>query len=392
MRKQLKYFLPLGIALLLLVVAEVVRPRPVNWAQSFSKEDKIPYGSYVLYDILPTLFPQQHVEPVYTTMYEALPRQGDSTGNYIVINSEFAPDEYDAEELLDFVASGGSAFIAAETIEGDIADTLGIETNYNFTGVLDSSSFSLANPALISHGAMHMKRYSLVAYFSQFDTTTVTVLGTHADSSANFLAIPFGKGTFYMHTVPLAFTNYNMLRDSNYRYACAALSYLPVQYTLWDEFYKVGRKENRSPLSFVLSSPPLAWAWRLLLASVLLFFVFKAKRSQRAIPIVVPPANATLDFVTTVGKLYFQHGDMKNIAEKKVVYFLEYLRSHLQVQTSVLDDELAEHVARKAGVSIDLIRTVFARIRAVQNAQYIGEKELQELNTAIETFHRESSR
>lgn len=392
MKQQLKYFVPLSIAVLLFIVVELVRPQPMNWNQSFSKEDKIPYGNYVLFDILPTLFPHQHIEPVYTTMYETLPRQGSSTSNYIVINNSFTPDGYDSEVLLDFVASGGAAFIAAETIQGDIADTLGIETNYNIASVLDSSFLVFTNPALVSRGAMHMKRYSLVAFFSRFDTATSTVLGTHGDCRVNFVAVPFGKGTFYLHTVPLAFTNYNILRGSNYKYACAALSYLPVQYTLWDEFYKVGRQGNRSPLSFVLSSQPLAWAWRLLLVSVLLFFVFKAKRSQRAIPIVTPPANATLDFVTTVGKLYFQHGDMKNIAEKKIVYFLEHLRSHLQVQTSVLDDELAEHVARKAGVEVDLVRNVFARIQNIQNAHNVSEETLQKLNATIEAFHRGSSR
>lgn len=388
MKQQLKYFIPLGIVFLLLMVIELARPQPVNWSLSFSREDKIPFGSYVLYDILPTLFPQQHIEPVYTTMYESLPKQ--DGGNYIVINSEFAPDEYDAEELLDFVAGGGSAFIAAETIAGDFADTLGIEVGHIFNGLDDSCDIVLVNPALAAHSTMHLQRYSLMARFTAFDTTKATVLGTHADSTANFLAIPFGKGAFYIHTVPAAFTNYNMLRGSNYRYACAALSYLPVQTTRWDEFYKVGRTTDRSPLRFVLSSPPLAWAWRLLLVAVLLFFVFKAKRSQRAIPIVVPPANATLDFVTTVGKLYFQHGDIQNIAQKKSIYFLEHLRSRFRVQTSVLDDELAEHVARKAGVEPALVFRIFAAIRDVNNAHTVGEEALQNLNALMETFYRES--
>lgn len=390
MKQNLKYFLPLAITLALLLVVELVRPHPINWNPSFSRDDKIPYGSFILYDVLPQLFPQQNVAPVDVTVYEALGQLDDSTGNYIFINTTFEPDKYDTEKLLDFASQGGSVFVSAEQISGDFADTLGIETGYSFASVSDTVAFRLTNPALAARA--QMRQYGATASFNVFDTATATVLGTDTEKNTNFIRMPFGNGAVYLHTMPILFTNYNILHKQNNNYVYEALSYLPVQRTLWDEYYKAGRTEIRHPLRYILNNPQLSWAWRVLLVALILFMIFEAKRKQRVIPVVAPPANATLEFVTMVGRLYYQHGDLRNIADKKIIYFLEYVRTRLTVQTTTFNDEFIETVAARSGLDPEEVRGLVDTIRLVQSKRQIDESELALLNERIELFYSKSLR
>jgi hypothetical protein len=390
MRKNFKYFLPLAITLVLLIVIELARPRPIDWTPSYSRDDKIPYGSFVLYDLLPRLFPQQSIAPIDATVYEVLEQLDDSVSNYIFINRTFEPDQYDTEKLLDFASNGGTIFVSAEDISGNFADTLGIETMYSFSSVADTVQFKFVNPALAA--TARLRQYGASSSFSVFDTTRATVLGMDTENNINFIRMPFGRGMLYLHTMPIMFTNYNILHKQNSEYVYAALSYLPVQRTLWDEYYKAGRTEIKHPLRYILNNRSLGWAWRVLLVALILFAIFEAKRKQRIIPIVAPPANATLEFVTMVGKLYYQHGDLRNIADKKITYVLEYIRSHLGVQTTEFNDEFIAAVAARSGIDPDKVRALFDIIRLVQSKQHIDDSQLSLLNERIEQFYSQSLR
>ncbi|MBL0018352.1 MAG: hypothetical protein IPP17_18390 [Bacteroidetes bacterium] len=135
-----------------------------------------------------------------------------------------------------------------------------------------------------------------------------------------FIRIDMGEGSFYLHSVPLMFTNYFMVDPVNNQYISKALSFLPVQDVIWDEYFKPGKVKTDSPVGHLLEQPALRWAWILALAGVLLFMVFESKRKQRIIPVIEPLNNTTLEFTKTVGILYFAHGDHKDISEKKIKF------------------------------------------------------------------------
>ena len=64
----------LGIALLFgsYVALEYNRPKPLNWSPTYANKDKIPYGTYVLYDQLPRLLGTDSVEVVRLPVYNQL--------------------------------------------------------------------------------------------------------------------------------------------------------------------------------------------------------------------------------------------------------------------------------------------------------------------------------
>ena len=64
----------LGITLLFggYVALEYNRPKPLNWSPTYANKDKIPYGTYVLYDQLPRLLGTDSVEVVRLPVYNQL--------------------------------------------------------------------------------------------------------------------------------------------------------------------------------------------------------------------------------------------------------------------------------------------------------------------------------
>lgn len=181
-----------------------------------------------------------------------------------------------------------------------------------------------------------------------------------------------------------------MLYRNNNEYAARALSYLPVRDTIWDEYYKIGKLQIRTPLRYVLSQEPLRWAYYLSVAGVLMFIFFQGKRRQRAIPLRAPKTNTSLEFVETVGRLYFQAGDHRKLASKKTAFFFEYLRTRFYLNTNNLGEEFVLRVAEKSGVAAQEMRALFEQIQNLHNKHWLSEAELLALNRALENFYQKT--
>ena len=387
MRKNLKYILLLAGSFIILILVEWFRPTPLDWSMSFSKSDKIPFGSFILFEMLAEIFSGRRVATTTLPVYNTLDEAAGTGRNYLFITDAFAPDKLDTEKLLNFVAAGNVVFIAANRFHGGLADTLKLETDLHVV-FNDSIGLNFVNPALKKTADYLYRRQIVTHYFSGFDTLRATALGVDGRGKINFIKTGFGAGAFFLSTAPLAFTNYNMLYRDNADYVCRAFSYLPAQTTLWDEYYKTGHSQIRTPLRYVLSREPLRYAYYLALTGVLLFIVFAGRRRQRLIPVLASRANTTLEFVETVGRLYFQHGDHKNLAEKKIAHFLDEVRSRYYLKTGRLDRELAEKLAEKTGIATDAINALFRQIENARARPQITEAELTALNESIERFHK----
>lgn len=389
MRQNLKYMIALLLGLGLAFAAQVLTPEPVDWRMSFSRTEKIPFGSLVLFEVLPQLFPSRKLTVAPLPIYNTLTRGDSMRANYVFISEVFAPDEYDTRALLRFVAAGNSAFVAANIFGGLLADTLKLKTDTHFMWQ-DSLGLNFNHAQLRSPRDYYYARQTVNYCFSSFDTARTTLLGRDDRSGANFLRMRFGQGEFLLHAFPFAFTNYYMLFQDHHEYAARALSCLPVRDTFWDEYYKPGKSQIRTPLRYVLSQEPLRWAYYLSLAGVLLFIFFQGKRRQRVIPWRAPKTNTSLEFVETVGRLYFQTGDHKKMAHKKIAYFLEYLRSRFYLNTTGLDDELARRVAEKSGVAVAEVRALFEQMKNLQAQHRLSQAELLALNRALENFYHKT--
>lgn len=396
MKRNHLYIGVLVLTLLIYLAVKWAQPQPIDWTESYSGADKIPYGTYITRRLLPDLFPGQQIRyrrnPIYGTL--------DSTDyqNALFINARFSPDKFETGKLVKHVRQGKTIFIAAKAIKGPLADTLDIATAgapvfspSDIVSPEDSTQLSFTHPR---SGQQRWYYPAQLGYyhFTDYDTASTAVLGINGQQYANYIKVSRGKGAFYLHTVPYIFTNYYMRQPHYAGYAFRALSHLPVAPTVWDEYYKEGRVTNRSPLRYIVSQPYLRGAWITTLLALFLFILFRSKRRERIIPPMPKPRNTTVEFAKTIGRLYHQSGDHKNIAEKKIRYFMEYIREELNLVTDTLDEQFIRRVARRSGVEVEQTKNLFKHIRRIRNQPEIGSNELRELNHQIETFYQQSSR
>ncbi len=182
--------------------------------------------------------------------------------------------------------------------------------------------------------------------------------------NADFVKVNFGKGHFYVHSEPLILTNYYLLKSKN-QYLENVMSYLPDRETVW--FMENDVPLSMSPMRFILSNPPLRYAWYLLLFGLLIFVLFNAKRKQRIVPIKEPLKNTSVDFIKSIGNLYLQEGDFHEMMAKKAQYFLSKVRIDLMIDTQHLDERFINKLHLKTGKNIELIKEAVSLIKKGQD-------------------------
>lgn len=393
MDKRSKFALySIGFIILLLMAAEISKPKALNWRDSYSAADKIPLGCYVIFNELKNSS-YNKVETSSKSLYEKLKEIPDSTKSTILlINNYISIEDEGSESLLDFVDKGNTVFISTNYFYGKIADTLHLEFDRNYEGFLKSPSHSTFTNPILEKNNTFFTDVIENNYITSIDTSSTTVLGYYWDedkevSEVNFIKVAFGTngGSFYIHSNPFAFTNYHML-DGKENYVASVLSYLPKQPIIWDNYYKSGRKIVSSPLRFILSNEALKWAFYTSLLALILFVIFKGKRTQRIIPVIEPLKNATVDYTQTIGDLYFQHGDYSNIIHKKVTYFLEHVRSSYYLDTNEFSERFIQKLAVKSSNTLQDTKALIDFITYLKSKSYHTEKELIELNNKIEEF------
>jgi hypothetical protein len=144
--------------------------------------------------------------------------------------------------------------------------------------------------------------------------------------------------------------------------------------------------EVATPLRFILTNEPLRWAYYISIITLLLFMLFEAKRKQRIIPIIKPLTNTTLEFIATIGNLYYQRGDHKNIAEKKIQFFFDQVRAHYLMNVQQRDEGFVAVLAKKSGTPEKTVRDLISIINHVLTKEKITAGELTDLNRSIEKF------
>ncbi|MBL7997547.1 MAG: DUF4350 domain-containing protein [Candidatus Kapabacteria bacterium] len=377
------------IVFTVIIVLAAISPEHIDWRETYSKVHSIPYGNKVLYTLLGEIFPNQKVEVTTVTLYEALPQYTEiEMSNLLLINNQISFEKQSLHALLDYAAHGNAVFISARFIDSDLIDTLGLELNQSYDN--DTIRYRLVGTDNKSYESPY-NNFAYTASFSAFDTTTTRILGVRDNGDVQFVRVQFGNGTFYIHTMPTVFSNYTMMDKKKRNYIFGALSHLPVQKTIWDEYYKDIPKINKTSFSVILEDWRLTAAYYVIILGLTVFILINGKRRQRIIPILTPLKNATLDYVQKVGLLYYQHRDSKTIIEKKLLYFHDYLRSRYYLREVKYSAELYAKISAKSSIPFSDVQQMFEQLNALANRIVNEDNDVIKLNTIIEDFKRKAA-
>ena len=321
-----------------------------------------------------------------------VPSEGSSV--HIIISPQVQPDEKELRALFNFIGEGNHIFISSFNISKDLLDTLHLKTALSsayFNGS-DSLRVSIANP--VSHDSSNFV-YPGKAYDNSFvsvDTSITNILGWDARGEINYVKITYESGgSISIHLAPMTFTNFFLLHQNNKSYYDQALSYLPkdVDVVKWDDYFRnrtASKNTGFSKLAPFLNNDILKWAFWLVVLLFSIIYLFESKRKQAIVPVIPPVKNASLDFVKTIGRLYFQRKDNKNLALKMSAHFLDNVRNRYNLPTSVLNDEFENRLAYKSDYDRKAIHDIVYTINTLPDQLSVTDEELMAFNDKLEKF------
>jgi hypothetical protein len=389
MKKQILPYLLIAGLLFILMVVSLLRPEPVQWTPTWSAKDKNPFGSYALFEMLPDIFPEKKVHKVTVPMSDYLTEKTDSKANLLLLGDRYVYTSEQTHHILEHIRKGNSAFLAFRQF-GALADSVQVETEQMSVFNTDVP-ITFVNPLLKARNPYKIRGEDADYYFLRNDSAGQDALSLASGSDPVMVRVAIGKGMLYLHTVPLLFTNYYLLRENTAAYISKSLSYLPIHDMYWDEYIHMPAGRPQTPLRVLLSTPSFRAAWYTLLVFLLLYMLFQSKRRQRSIPLIEPLKNTTLEFAASVAGVYRNGNNHSLIARKKSVHFREHLREKYKITEIPTQKEDMERASLRTGVPVHELTELFGLMTALEILDYVNEEQLVKLNRSIESFYKKTN-
>ncbi len=367
-----------------------------------SSESKHPYGTFAFSKYVEGIF---HEVQVNTKTINEISAEQDYEGVVIVANV-FSPSILDLNEMLNDINEGKTYLLNATEFGSQFLDTLGLSLNYEFTGSspdfiqqtfvysvrdffnTDTLSIQISNHNFEPRGQTVLRNNDQLTYFELENDSRFSVIATNSKGNPVAIRMKRGQGNLIVTTLPYAFTNIYLLHNQNELFVRQVLSYLPERVIL-TEFYEVGRRESKTLLRYILGSSPLRLALFTLLFTLIGFTILEIRRKQRAIPIVLPPTNYSLQFVKTIGNLYYEQKGNKTVAIKRIQFFKDIMRTQYFVDISITKDSLlVKQIQNKTGVDIVTIDALFVLIRKIEESTEIHTNTLVKFSKMLDEFYQ----
>ncbi len=406
MKKYIPYILTVllvaAIIVLFITGDRKKENRKLDERITLRKKDKIPYGTFVAFNSLKELFPEaelstNHYEPGYWDNLSAY----DSKQVLMIVTGKFNADEREIRRLIEFAEKGNDVFISAMYISSATDRLLkcsssAIDLTYFTTDDLAENMQLSLNDEPFGLGLKY--KYpgrTFSSYFTAIDSATTDVLGYDQEKRPDFIHLKAGEGNFFVHLEPLAFSNYFLLHKNNIDYYEKILSLMQpdVKKVVWDEYY-LGKRDKPQKkqgwMSVLFRYPALRAALLTAIIALIVYVLMEMRRKQRPIPVVKKPKNESLDFVKTIGRLYYDKGDNKNLCNKMSAYFLEHVRNKYKLPTGILDDEFISNLHYKSGVEKDEVSRIVNAIQQFEKAGVVSNEQLISFHNHIESFYKKA--
>ncbi|WP_143884882.1 hypothetical protein [Chryseobacterium binzhouense] len=373
------------IIMVILALFELNKKEVLDWRKNFDVNKKSPFGLFVFNQESKDLF-KNKLTKVNLSPYNYYSQNNpakDNKHNILIIESEIDAESW--YKILKQAEKGSNVMVIASRVPKAISDSIGFymsQISFEDNNVLKLTDEKYVDDSLKLDKFPSGKGFSYIK-------PKVQVLGKTVeednDVQANFIKAPFGKGYIFVHSEPLFITNYYLLKPQNLKYAENIFSYLNENETLW--FTEANTTESSWSLRFILSNPPLKYAWWVFLGGMVLFIFFNAKRKQRIVPVIEPLRNTSADFVKSIGNLYLQEGDFHDMMAKKAQYFLNKVRIDLLIDTQNLDGDFAKKLHLKTGKPIEMIEEAVVLMKKAQDPYAsVMKEDLAKMNALLDSI------
>lgn len=361
------------------VATSFLAPKPIDWRVTFSNKDKNPLGGYILADRSQDLF-----DGPFTISNKTISELS-GLENLLILSDYVEIAGADYRSLMAKLDSGVHVFIGANQFSPVMRDSLDFDNSFSFH-VLNQGIFEVASSSVVLNDSTSFE-YPFTLVSNYFELNEDSAWDTHATLQGNPIMISktVGKGKLLLCSTPYIFTNFGLLFNENHPCAAKLLSSLPEDKTHFTLFYQLGKAEATTPFRYFLRQSPLKWSLHVGLFTILVFLVVTSRRTQRPIPVVTPTENATVNYVKTLGALFYREGRHKNAALRLINHFLRDIRERYYLNIEYTE-KFYSYLSAKSGVEIKTVIETFELIIKIRHLPRIDQKTLIDLSKKIEQF------
>jgi hypothetical protein len=370
--------------------------------ETYSKKDTKPFGAEIAYRQIESMYDGNFIQEKKQNFKDTWDNISDTGSLYICMAPKLFVTEEDVEAMMEYVHAGNSLFISAGLIDQLLLAEVGCSAVYtssyseDMIGKMQSTSVLSALQPEFKYGYYY---YPFQNFFTDIDNSNTRILGYNDNKQPNSIVYFYGKGRLYLQCEPRAYSNYFLLKDNNYQYLknTVAFTQSEPEHVYWDDYYnkltsRKNSKKSFSTFSEIMKHPPLKAAFWLSLLLLLLYILFGGKRVQRIIQQLKPNENTTVTFTETIGRLYLQKKDNKNIADKMITYFNEYIRNTYFLNSNHVNDDFIVMLSRKSGVDKDKVDTIYRTITTAQASNVVNDYQLLSLQEQIQQFYKNTGK
>ncbi len=176
--------------------------------ETYSKDNKAPFGTYTALSFLRQLYPANDIHEKkndFATNWNEIYNSSVNTGTlYICISRNLALSDEDVGAMLGYVSYGNTLFISSQYITQNLLDTLGISLTNNEMVYNDwrylKNTFLQMQPSLgIDSSGYGYYFLPFQNFFAKYNKRSTTVLGLNENGQPDFLFILYVKGRLYLH-------------------------------------------------------------------------------------------------------------------------------------------------------------------------------------------------
>jgi hypothetical protein len=399
----------------------------IDWSVSLDHNKKTPYGTSIVFETLPHYFPAARREQLsrgfrYTSIDEHMYGGYDSAALLVLLGLDCYITDEEWMSLLKFAKAGNEVLLLSSNLDAHLSTGLHLKKGRTVRETVPLNQYNNGGSSVDalqllpdSNGKYGYRGRTVDASFQPNDSTVAKnegdesaitrtkdfeqrtleasidtqpeILGL-AHGEPDFLRYRVGGGHITLHAAPLIFSNYFLLQQRNRFYLDSVWHSFPanISAVYWNEYFRRSSTQS-SNLSVLMRYPATRWALIIAIFTLLLYVLLGLKRMQRIVPVIPQVANASVSFVETVGRLYFNKGNHTNLAEKMVQHFLEWVRSYYYLDTSQLGEPFIRQLAAKSGKSIEEAEALVQRIHEIRLGIAVTPEYLYGLHRSIQSFY-----
>ena len=327
-----------------------------------------------------------------------------SKKTFFFVGNNFGLKSDEIDTILSEVKKGSSLFLSFNDLTENLFSKLFYEyqTKYEYDDHVnvfsDKHKFKMINL---------FQNDTIATDWKAFEK--VQSLGPHKSLSSfmemsNFIKVKHGEGFLFFHSNPEMFYNYQLKRLPGFKYAEFTLNQLSSEQDVY--LLELGRltdnygnqdvdddsgedgKVDDSYFKLIFQNPTLLTALLLSILGILLFIIFRSKRTEPVVPYIAKKKDMTLAFTETITSIYFAKRHPYGLLQVQRKNFYATIQKHFFIDLNRgSDHKVLDVLSEKCNMERAEIDELVNMLETKEASQ-ISDQYITDVNKKMHVFYR----